>query len=122
MLFKGGIMPIVTVDLDGSVTKVILSGRIDIAGAREVEMPIAVIAGSRRAVIFDLSEVEFMASIGLRGIVFGAKSILNKKGKVVLLRPQPAVEEVITTTGIHELIPIYHDESEAILAVIATGS
>lgn len=113
-------MPIVIQELDGNVTKVSLSGRIDIAGAREIEMPMAIVAGSRRAVVVDLSAVEFMASLGLRGIVISAKSIISKRGKIVLLMPRPQVEEVITTTGIDELIPIYHDELEAIAAVIAT--
>jgi anti-sigma B factor antagonist len=112
-------MAISILELDGNVTKVVLSGRIDIAGAREIEMPMAVIAGSRRAVVVDLSAVEFMASLGLRGIVVSAKSIFSKRGKIVLLMPQPQVEEVITTTGIDELIPIYRDEAEAIAAVIA---
>ncbi len=112
-------MPISILDLDGNVTKVVLAGRIDIAGAREIEMPMAVVAGSRRAVLVDLSAVEFMASLGLRGIVVSARSIISKRGKIVLLMPRPQVEEVITTTGIDELIPIYHDESDAIAAVIA---
>jgi anti-anti-sigma factor len=113
-------MPISILELDGNVTKVVLSGRIDIAGAREPEMPMAVVAGSRRAVVVDLSAVEFMASLELRGIVVSAKSIFSKRGRIVLVTPQPQVEEVIMTTGIDGLIPIYHDEVEAIAAVIAT--
>jgi anti-anti-sigma factor len=113
-------MPISILDLDGNVTKVVLAGRIDIAGAREIEMPMAVVAGSRRAVVVDLSAVEFMASLGLRGIVVSARSIISKRGRIVLLMPQPQVEEVITTTGIDQLIPIYHDETDAIAAVITT--
>jgi anti-sigma B factor antagonist len=112
-------MPISILDLDGNVTKVVLSGRIDIAGSREIEMPMAVVGGSRRAVVVDLSAVDFMASLGLRGIVLCAKSVVSKRGKIVLLMPQPQVEEVIRTTGIDELIPIYHDEGAAIAAVIA---
>ena len=110
-------MPISIHELDGNVTKVVISGRIDIAGARELEMPMAVVAGSRRAVVVDLSAVEFMASLGLRGIVVSAKSIFSKRGKIVLFAPRPEVEEVITTTGIDELIPIFHDEAAAIAAV-----
>jgi anti-anti-sigma factor len=113
-------MPIEIQDLDRNITRVVLSGRIDIVGSREVEMPMAIVAGSRRAVVIDLSAVEFMASLGLRGIVVSAKSIMSKRGKVVLLAPRPQVLEVLTTTGIDELIPIYHDETEAFAAVIAT--
>jgi anti-anti-sigma factor len=111
-------MPIAIEDLDGNVTKVILSGRIDVAGANEIDMPMNVIAGSKRAVVVDLSAVEFMASMGLRSIVLSAKSIMSKRGKMVLLSPQPMVEEVITISGIDELIPIYRDEAAAIAAVL----
>ncbi len=112
-------MAINIVELDGNLTKVVLSGRIDIAGAAEIDMPMSLVGGSRRAVIVDLSGVEFMASLGLRSIVLSAKAIFNKKGKMVLLSPRPAVEEVITTSGIDELIPILHNEAEAIAAVSA---
>jgi anti-sigma B factor antagonist len=78
----------------------------------------SVVAGSRRAVVVDLSAVEFMASLGLRSIVVSAKSIISKGGKMVLLAPQPAVEEVLTISGIDDLIPIYHDEAAANAAVL----
>jgi anti-anti-sigma factor len=116
------VMPISVLHLDGNVTKVVLTGRLDIAGAREIEMPMAVIAGSRRAVVVDLSAVEFLASLGLRGIVVSARSIISKRGKIVLLMPQPQVEDVITTTGIDQLIPIYHNETDAIAAVLTIVS
>jgi anti-sigma B factor antagonist len=119
---KNVVMPISVLDLDGNVTKVVLAGRLDIAGAREIEMPMAVVAGSRRAVVVDLSAVDFLASLGLRGIVVSARSIISKRGKIVLLMPQPQVEDVITTTGIDQLIPIYHDEADAIAAVLAIVS
>ena len=111
-------MPIAIQELDGNVTKVVLSGRIDIAGAHEIDMPMSLVAGSRRAVVIDLSGVEFMASMGLRHMVVCAKSVASKRGKVVLLSPRPAVEEVITVSGIDQLIPIHHDEAAAIAAVM----
>ncbi len=111
-------MPIAIQELDGNVTKVVLSGRIDIAGAHEIDLPMNVVGGSKRAVVIDLSAVDFMASMGLRSIVLSAKAILSKRGKVVLLSPRPMVEEVITTSGIDELIPIHHDEAAAIAAVM----
>jgi anti-sigma B factor antagonist len=113
-------MAISTQDLDGGVTKVVISGRIDVAGAKALDMPLAVIAGSRRSVIIDLSGVEFLASLGMRGLVVSAKSIISKKGKVVLLSPVPSVEETLTVAGITELLPIHRDEAAAIAAVTLT--
>jgi anti-anti-sigma factor len=110
-------VPIAIQDLDGGITKVVLSGRIDIAGAQAIDLPMSVVAGSRRAVVIDLSAVEFMASMGLRGLVVSAKSIVSKRGRVVLLAPRPEVEDVIRTSGIDELIAIHEDEASAIAAV-----
>ena len=111
-------MPIAIQDLENGVAKVVLTGRIDIAGAQEIDMPMSVVAGSRRAVVIDLSGVGFMASMGLRCLVMAAKAIQGKRGRVVLLSPQPLVQEVIQTSGIDELIPIHHDEAAAIAAVM----
>ncbi len=102
-------MPVVFQELDGGGTKILLSGRID--------MPMSVAGGSRRAVVVDLSQVEFMASLGLRSVVLCGKAVMSKGGKAVLLSPQPAVEEVIVTSGIDELFAIYRDEESAIAAV-----
>jgi anti-sigma B factor antagonist len=110
-------MPIVIEDLEGGITKVVLSGRIDIAGAAQIDMPMSIVGGTRRNVVVDLSEVEFIASLGLRSIVLSGKAVLSKKGKIVLLSPRPAVEEVITTSGVDELFKIYRDEFAAIAAV-----
>jgi anti-anti-sigma factor len=110
-------MAITIEDIEGGVTKVMLSGRLDIAGVSAIDLPLSVVGGSRRAVVMDLSGVEFMASLGLRSIIVSSKAIISKRGKVVLLAPQPVVEERLITSGVNELIPIYHNEAEAIAAV-----
>ena len=99
-------MPIAVHDLEEGVTRVVLAGRIDIAGAQEIDIPMSVVAGSRRAVVIDLSGVSFIASMGLRCLVSAAKTISNKQGRMVLLSPNANVETVIRTTGIDTVIPI----------------
>jgi len=110
-------MPIAIHEQDGGITRVVLSGRIDIAGAAEIDLPLSLIGGTRRAVIIDLAAVEFIASMGLRSLVIAGKTVLQKRGRVVLLAPVPAVAEVIVTSGVDELLPIYALEAEAIAAV-----
>jgi anti-sigma B factor antagonist len=112
-------MPIEVVELDIGVTKVVLTGRIDIAGAQAIDMPMNIIGGSRRAVVIDLAGVEFMASMGLRSVVMCARSVQSKRGKVVLLAPRPEVLEVIQVSGVDELIPVFASEAEALAAVFA---
>jgi anti-sigma B factor antagonist len=76
-----------------------------------------VVGGSRRWVIVDLAAVDFMASLGLRALVLAAKAVARRQGRMVLLSPSTMVEEVIRVTGVHELIPIFHEEYLAAAAV-----
>jgi anti-sigma B factor antagonist len=99
------------------ITRVVLSGRLDIAGASEIDLPLSVVGGTRQAVVVDLSAVTFMASLALRSVVLAGKAVLSKGGKFVLLSPQPAVEEVITVSGIDELFPIVLEFEEGVAAV-----
>ena len=115
-------MAITIEDIDGGVTRVVLSGRLDISGVSAIDLPLSVVGGSRRAVVIDLSGVDFMASLGLRSIIVTAKAIINKRGEVVLVAPQPAVEDVLRTSGIDALIAIHRDEAEAIAAVAPVTS
>ena len=110
-------MPISIKDLEGGVTKIVISGRIDLAGAGEIDMPLSLAGGSKKAVVVDLAGVSFMASLGLRSVVLAGKAILRKGGKIVLLSPQPIVEEVIVTSGVDEMMPIFRDEAAALAAV-----
>jgi len=111
-------MPIATRDLDNGVTVVAIDGRIDIKGAQEIDMPMMIVAGSRRAVVIDISGVSFLASIGIRSILVAAKSINSKKGSCVMYGPIDDVREVLETTGIDSIIPIHTDMDEAIAAVV----
>ncbi|MEJ0066128.1 MAG: STAS domain-containing protein [Caulobacteraceae bacterium] len=110
-------MAIAVEELADDITFVRLSGRIDVAGAVAIEMPMNVVGGSRSWVVVDLSEVEFMASLGLRCVVQCAKAVQARGGKLALLAPRPIVAEVITTSGIDELVPVYELRADALAAV-----
>src|ERR1700722_15940022 len=100
-------MPIEVNDLEGGVTVVRLSGRIDIAGAREIDMPMNIVAGSKRNVVLDLTAVDFLASLGIRSIVVAAKSIASKRGTCVMFGPTPDVRSVLEASAIDTVIPIH---------------
>lgn len=103
--------------LDGGITKVNLVGRLDILGAQKIDLHFSVIAGSHRKVIVDLEQVEFLASMGLRTLIVGAKSVKSKGGRMVLLRPRPEVEKVIVDSGTDTVIPVMYELEAAIAAV-----
>jgi anti-anti-sigma factor len=107
-------------EIAGTVTKASLNGKLDVAGALAIDMAFSVLVGSRRAIVVDLSNVSFMASMGLRTLVMGAKTVSSKGGRMVLLSPTPDVAKVLADSGIDTLIPIYGDLASAAAAVGGT--
>ena len=99
--------------------KVILNGRLDITGAGVVDLQFNAIAGSHRGVIVDLASVSFLASIGIRTLLLGAKAVQRHGGRFVLLNPVDEVRRVLEVTGVTDLMPIYHNSDEALAAVTA---
>ena len=97
------------------VVKVILDGRLDITGASVIDLQFNAIAGSHRGVVVDLAGVSFLASIGIRTLLLGAKTMQRRGGCLVLLNPVEEVERVLDVMGVTDLMPVYRD-SEAALA------
>jgi len=61
-----------------------------------------------------MSQVEFVASIGIRLLLSGAKTKAAQGGKLVLVGLQPLVKQTLEVTGLHKLIPCYPDEKSAL--------
>jgi anti-sigma B factor antagonist len=99
-------------DTDG-VTRIVLEGRMDIQGALAVDPQFQEIAKSKRKVLVDLTKLDFLASLGMRTLVMSAKAIRNEGGTMVLIHPQPNVEEALKTAGLDMVIPIARDADSA---------
>jgi stage II sporulation protein AA (anti-sigma F factor antagonist) len=102
------------VRLPDDVLLVKLAGPLDIAGAGEIEMPFSVISGKHNKVIVDLASVTFLASIGIRVLVKAARTMGNKKGRLVVFSPTDEARRVLRSTGIDTIIPVVADEAAAI--------
>jgi anti-anti-sigma factor len=93
----------------GSTATVTMIGRLDIAGAETVALPLATLAGSKDGLFIDMTGVSYIASIGLRHLVSAAKAVGRRDGRLVLLNPSAAVAEIITTSGLTDLLFIERD-------------
>ncbi len=110
-------MGFATEEVDGGITKVVLDGSLDIAGAAAIDLKMNVIAGSKNSVLIDLEKVSFIGSMGLRALIAPARAILSRKGRMVIFGPNELVEKVLKTSGIDTMIPIYHDYHAALAAL-----
>lgn len=99
------------------VTRVRLNGKLDIAGAQAIDLPFSVLVGQNRAIIVDLSGVTFIASMGLRTLIMGAKTVASKRGRIVLFSPTEDVKKVLDDSGTSAILPIYTDIDQAVAAV-----
>ena len=101
------------VDLENGVTNVLLSGRMDVQGALAVDKKFSTIADEKKKVVIDLSQVTFLASLGIRTLIMSCKTLASKGGNMVLLNPQPNVEKVLRTSGVDTVIQIVRDMNAA---------
>ena len=98
-----------------NIARVKLRGRLDTPGVDRVEAKFtsAVVPEGRNTVV-DLSEVSFIASMGLRMFIGLAKALKRNNAKMVLFAPQSQVNEVFHTVVLREIVPIVVDEAEAV--------
>jgi anti-anti-sigma factor len=105
-------MKLETAELDHGVLQILLVGRLDVDGALVIDEPFKDAVAGRKMVVVDLSGVEYLASLGIRTLVSGAKMASNIGGKLVVLAPQRNVEKVLRESNIDTLIPIIRDPAE----------
>ena len=95
--------------LDQGITKITLIGRLDILGVSKIDLKFSAVTGSEKKILVDMGKVEYLASIGIRTLLTGAKTVKMKQGKMVLVNLQPEVSKVLELTGLKEVIPMYVD-------------
>ncbi len=94
--------------------KVILKGRLDTPGVDRVETRfVAAVVPSGRHALVDLSEVEFVGSLGVRMFISVARSLRLKQAQLLLISPQTHVRDMFDHVSLSDIIPICVDEAEA---------
>ena len=99
-----------------------LAGRLDITGVQSVELQFTShVAGSKKSVLVDISGIEFIASMGIRMLFTNARTLALHGAKIVIINPQPTVEETLKLAGVNSIIPIQHDLAAAEQLLGAAG-
>ena len=98
---------------DDEITHVALDGRFDIQGAQEVDSRFGELAKSSKALVVDLSEVSFLASLGVRTLMLSAKTLISRGAEMAVCGVDENVEKVLRTTGFNEVAGIYPDYESA---------
>jgi len=65
-------------------------------------------------IVLELSELEFIGSLGLGAIVYGHLRGRHHGARIHLVSPPPAVREMLETTCLTRLFPVFATVDEAI--------
>ena len=115
-------MEMTVIDENDSFTHVALSGRVDINSIGDWDQKFTeLLVGRKKPAIVDLSGVDYMSSIGLRMLIAASKPLSSHDAQMVLLDPQPNIEEVLRTSAFHRIMPIVHGLGNALKAINGTG-
>ncbi len=97
-----------------TVTRIALAGKLDVEGEGKIGDEFRrIVDGSSANVLVDLTEVSYLASLGIRLLFAGAKSLGASGKKLVVINPQPMVKETLLSSGTVRLVPIAEDEEDA---------
>ena len=108
--------------LADGIEKISLIGRMDSLGGHEIDLRFAALVATRKLLaVVDMSEVSFLASIGIRTLVVNARAQSQHGGGLALANPQPLVAEVLKMAGIDSIIPVFPDVDSARSALAAAA-
>jgi anti-sigma B factor antagonist len=96
----------------GAVT-VKLTGSLDTATAPELERQLgSVLAGAIKDLVFDLAELKFISSAGLRVFAMARKTLKERGGQASFVNLQPQIQEVFEIIRSLPGVAVFKDVAE----------
>lgn len=103
---------------DPQITLLALSGRLDTASEAVVAPQVLqAIEECGTGIIFDLAQVDFVSSAGLRLLVQAFKKTGTQGKKLAMVQTQPAVYKIFKLAALEEVFNLYQDSASAVEAV-----
>lgn len=90
---------------DGDNLVIALDGRLDTTTAPELEELLKGSLGDIKELIFDMANLEYISSAGLRVLLFAKKSLHNKS-VIKIVSANDIVKEVFELTGFDNVIEV----------------
>lgn len=98
-----------------------ITGRIDHMNAEAFKSGIASYIAACRSggdrVLFDLAELEYISSAGLRVLMLASKNTKPIGGEIAVAAPQPVVREILDITRFNLVFPVYESIEDGLRAL-----
>ena len=82
-----------------------LSGRLDTTTAPQLEEVVKAELAGKESLIFDLADLEYISSAGLR-VLLSAQKIMNNQGSMTVKNVSEEVNEIFEVTGFADILTI----------------
>lgn len=96
----------ITVSANENATTIAVAGSIDTNTAPQLEAAVNTALETSENIVFDLAELEYISSAGLRVVLATQKTVAKTAGSFVLRNMQPSVKEVFDITGLSSVLTI----------------
>ena len=109
----------ITNRMENEILIIAISGRLDAATAPVADETIKKTLGEHtNRLLFDLKDLEYLSSGGLRVILGAAKEMRRREGKVALAGLNKFVYEIFEVSGFQSLIPIKDTVEEGLKELV----
>ena len=95
----------ITKTLEGTTLTVAVEGRLDTVNAPKLEGELRTAVKGIEELIFDLGEMVYIASTGLR-VLLSAQKAMSRQGTMVIRNVQPNIMKIFEMTGFTEMLTI----------------
>ena len=95
----------ITKSKQGSTLTVGLEGRLDTTTAPQLESELKTALDDVTELIFDIKDLAYISSAGLR-VLLGLAQVMEDQGKMVVTNPNDAVMDVFSVTGFDDILTI----------------
>ena len=95
----------ITKKVEGQGLEILLKGRLDTTTSPELEAELAGSIDGVKDLVFDLADLEYISSAGLR-ILLGAQKKMNTQGSMKIKNVCSEIMEVFEITGFTDILTI----------------
>ncbi len=90
---------------------IILNGKLDMDGVKSIEEGFKKITTDKNTII-DMTNVEYLASLGIRVILQSAKAAAKNGKKILIMNPRKNVLGVLQLANLDTLVPVISSMEE----------
>ena len=89
-----------------------LKGRLDAKTAPDLDKEMLPEIAKRLDIVLDVSELEYISSMGIRSLVQAAKKTAEVNHRVAICGMRPEVKEVVEVSGVNAFLDVYDKVSD----------